>query len=231
MSTPCKRLRANLRFFHFHFWRRLWLFLLIAGWTGMCLYTHFDSPENVKDLVRAYEFSLLVPGTVLSVFLFNNPTELEFCQCYGFSPIKLGAAQLFPTVLFSLLSFGISALALPEKFFLEWPQLRWLLFLTASVNLLTVIAAVVMARVLIRNMFGTLGAALLLFYGVTMSSFVTAGPGAYYVTGMALYELIRQGLPMEAFYINRTIFVGITAALTVAVVLILRSGRYGEKDA
>ena len=234
MKAPRKKGTAGVRFFRFHFLRRLWLLPLIAAWVFLCLYSQLGV-ENLPPLkialglAKLFALYLPIPCIVLSIFIFTNPTELEFCQCYGFSPVRLGLTQLFPPVFFQMLCTGLGAFLAPGDAFTLIPNLRWLLFLESTVNLFAVVSAVFLARVLIRNLFGTLGAALILYYGITMSSFVK-GSYAYYFVGKALFVALDQDLPLETFYVNRGIFTCFAVILSAVSILILRGSRYTEKD-
>ena len=234
MSAPRKKRTAGLRFFRFHFLRRLWIFPLVLGWTVLSLYSVLSYKEGgleavAKSLAQIFEIYLIVPAVILSIFIFTNSAELEFCQCYGFSSVKLGLIQLFPTVFFSLLCIGLSAFLLPVEVLVLYPTFRWILFLTSAVNLLTVVSAVVLSRVLVRNLFGTLGIAVVLYYGITMSNYIR-GPYAYYFNGGALFRMILDGLPLEEFYVNRGIFAAFAILLSAISIRILRGSRYTEKD-
>ena len=220
-----------IKFFRYHFVRRLWFFPVIALWTYIVL-SPFLETKKLADFVAGVEASLLVPAFILSIFIFTSPTEVEFCKCYGFSLNRLCLAQVGPYVLFTLLTMGGAIILFPLELVGVTPFERLLIFYTGATNVLLTVSAAVFVRVLIRNLFGALGFELVFYYLLTMRTYNPDNDpvGVYYTITEALSTKMVRKLPMSMFYTNRLIVLGVAVILMTGAFFLMKNKTYTEAE-
>lgn len=220
-------MRNLLRFYRLHFLRRLWFLPCTLVWTFFAL-NGFFAENNVIAFVDPMETGLMIPAFVPCIFLFQNSAEIEFSQCYGFPLRHLCLAYSLPYYLYSLVGMVGAVWLFPLDLAGVTAQGRWIILLTGAVNLTFAVVLAVFVRLVVRNLFGALGLSMVLFYGFILNLYSPSYPGAYYRVGNPLTAVLRYGLPMEKFYWNRAVYIGLILLLCIINYLILRQRQFKD---
>ncbi len=215
-------------FLYRHFARRIWFVPLVLIWGYMCL-KQVNSANGYKVIafIKAYEMSLLVPAFILTVSMFGNKAEIEFCRCYGFGLPKLCIAQVGPYYVYSAICMALLLLVFPLKDMGLTGELIVITYFSFLLNLTVAVALAVLVRVLTRNMFGCIGFEMIALF------LLSAGKGEgwnYFVELEAFGNMIYKKYGWEMLLLNRAIYVVIGIASAIGAYLIMKSKNYMEGE-
>lgn len=217
--------------------RKLWLFI-VFGCAYLVLAFFQGHPEFSFYHQITEQYTSLFVG-LLSVFILTSDAENEFANCYGTSFVKLGFSHWFPCFLYPMI---IAFLACPlywllyeqgilHSYSLPTPNIAVLLF-SLFVTFFLSSAFVFFVRVLIRNMYGTLGVLLMIFtpfhtlHNNLLLRKVPMILGKYdiWITGLLYSD--KYNLSMNIWWINRCIYLLLGIMFFSTALLILKQKNY-----
>ena len=218
-----------IKFFNYHFIRRLWFLPAVLIWAYFVLQ---PGPKGLQVIAftSAMEKSVLIPAFILTIFMFSSKTEIEFCKCYGFGITKLCIAQVLPYFLFTVIAMGAGVLYFPLHTIGVTPLGRFYIFASGVINLFAATSVVVFVRLLIRNMFGSLGFELVFYYLLLFRSFEPAKEWTYHTVMGALSSMYQYKLPTDMFYANRIVFLAVGILFVAASFLLMKNPNYTEVE-
>lgn len=221
-----------LKFYRYHFVRRLWFLPAIAVWTYSML-SPFLETKKLGVFIAGMENMLMLPAYLLSIFVLTNQAEMEFSKCYGFGITRLCLAQVGPYLFSTILAMGGAVVLFPLSAVGVTAYQRFLIFASAAINVFALVAIAVFVRVLIRNLFGALGFELIFYYLVSSRYYdVEKGQSIfnYYFSLGGMAQQMNNRLPMSDFYINRLVVLAFGIAFTVGAILLMNKQNYSEGE-
>jgi len=221
-----------IKFYKYHFVRRLWFLPAIAVWTYSML-SSFLETKKLGAFIAGMEGMLFLPAFLMSIFILTNQAEMEFCKCYGFGIARLCFSQVGPYLFFTLLAMGGAVVLFPLSIVGVTAYQRFLIFASAAINVFALVAIAVFVRVLIRNLFGALGFELIFFYLASTRHYqVEEGHSIlnYYFSLGGMAVQMDNRLPMSDFYINRLIVLCLGILFAVGAILLMNKRNYTEVE-
>lgn len=195
-----------MKFYIRHFIFRLWFLGLLAIWM-VVIYTTITPKTNmepillVKQYARFFEVYLMIPAYVLSLLTLSNRTETEFCLCYGIGRMRLSLAQSLPYIVLTIPAFVLMVLWPPSDKIVLDADFRLIALMSNAINLFVCTSLARLVRKVTRNLYGSIGVGIVLFYVLTMSGGVS--PGTSY---QILFPFYTGAVAFRTLLLNRGLF-------------------------
>ena len=226
-----------MRLYIYHAYRKLWLFPLIGAFYLLLIFIQgHDSFGFYHQVTEEYP-SLLI--ALLAAFVLTSDTENEFAKCYGISFVKLGITHWLPHFIFPLI-LAVSVCPIywllyttgrMHEYSLPQPQYGLLIF-SLFVTFFLVTSFTLFIRILLRNMYVTLGGFLIAFtpfhtlHDNLLQKRISISMAKYdvWITGLLYNE--KYDVTPEMWLTNRLVFLGVAVLFFIGSLVLLKQKNY-----
>lgn len=226
-----------MKLFLYHAKQKIWLFIgFVIPYFLLLFLQNPDGFGFYHQITEEYP-SLLI--ALLSAFVLTSDTEIEFAKCYGISFAKLGFAHWLPNFIYPfiiaivtcLIYWELHTAALLHDGSVLQPQYGVMMF-SLFVTFLIVTSFTLFIRVLIRNMYATLGAFLIAFtpfhtlHANLLMKKIPISMAKYdiWITGLLYSD--AYDVSMETWLRNRFACLGIAILFMIMAFLLLKQKNY-----